>query len=106
MTARAWTPERIAEVRKLYEGALPAWQRGAFGMMAGLAATHLPDALAEIERLTAEIATMRAARPALTEEEARAWAERISGLYPSEIATALGAASRGEVPPENGGKPC
>ena len=52
-----WTPERAALVRTLYEKAIPAWQGGAFGMMASVAVTHLPAALAEIERLTAELAT-------------------------------------------------
>lgn len=64
---REWTAERTKHVRTLYEKAVPAWQGGAFGLMASVAVSHLPDALREIERLTDALACDKEAERALIE---------------------------------------
>jgi hypothetical protein len=56
---REWTAERTKHVRTLYEKAVPAWQGGAFGLMASVAVSHLPDALREIERQREQVEALR-----------------------------------------------
>jgi len=58
---REWTAERTKHVRTLYEKAVPAWQGGAFGLMASVAVSHLPDALREIERLKCDLSDVATA---------------------------------------------